>query len=148
MTLPRLILLFALCVAGPLASAQLKVIPKERLDSVASPPLAPDAASVIFDKIMIDAGTMTEKAAPETFEYVFENRGNAAVTITRLVSTCSCTAARYDRRMVQPGEKGKILLRYDPRGHVGRFERRVFVYTDENRQPTAVLRLKVNVISE
>lgn len=148
MRLHRIILLIALSLAGPLASAQLKVIPKERLDSVANPPLAPNAASVIFDKVMVDAGTMADEAAPKTFEYVFVNKGKTPVTISRLVSTCSCTAASYDRRVVGPGEKGKILLRYDPRDHVGRFERRVFVYTDENRQPTAVLRLKVKVISE
>lgn len=148
MHLPRIILVIALCLAGPLASAQLKVLPKERLDSVANPPLAPNAAYVIFDKVTIDAGTMVEEAAPKTFEYVFVNKGKTPVIISRLVSTCSCTAASYDRRTVGPGEKGKISLRYDPRGHVGRFERRVFVYTDEEGQPVAVLRLKVNVISE
>lgn len=143
MRLHRIILLIALSLAGPLAFAQLKVIPKERLDSVANPPLAPNAASVIFDKVMVDAGTMAEEAAPKTFEYVFVNKGKTPVTISRLVSTCSCTAASYDRRIIKPGERGVISLTYSPEGRIGKNIRRVFVYTGDNTQPTAILRLEV-----
>jgi hypothetical protein len=76
-------------------------------------------------------------------EYSFVNDGSSQLVISRLVSTCSCAVATYDKRVINPGERGVIRLVYNPKGRVGTNLQRVFVYTDENRQPTAILRLEV-----
>lgn len=127
------------------ATAQIRIIPKERLDSIANPPLAAESAYMMFEELNIKAQPMLETDAPKTFEYRFENTGTQPVTISRLVSTCSCASASYNKKTVPPGHKGTIYLRYNPEGHPGRFVRRVFVYTGENKQPSAVLRLSVVV---
>jgi hypothetical protein len=46
---------------------------------------------------------------------------------------------------VAPGASAEISVRYYPKGHPGRFERKVFVYTQEGNDPAAVLRLSVDV---
>ena len=145
MCLRRYILtIFALFFLGT-ASAQLKIIPRERIDSIANPPLAANAAFMKFESTRIDAGCMNESDRPETFEYVYTNTGNAPITVSRLVATCSCVVAEYDSMTVAPGKKGTVYVRYNPEGHPGTFERRVYVYTNDNKQPSAVLRLSVEV---
>ncbi len=128
-----------------LAGAQIKVIPQERLDSLANPPLAPDASTVVFEHESIVAAPMNETDPAMTFDFGFINKGKAPVTVSRLVSTCSCAQASCVERVVKPGCKGTISVRYNPLGHPGHFVRRVFVYTGDNIQPTAVLKLDVMV---
>ena len=125
------------------AMAQIKILPKERIDSIANPPLAPNARNVAFERENITAEFALSDNAPRTFEYRFVNKGNAPIVITRLVSTCSCAKAEYDKRVIKPGERGVIRLIYSPEGRIGTNIRRVFVYTGENTQPSAVLRLEV-----
>lgn len=145
MALRRYISLFCALFLFVTASAQLKIIPRERIDSIANPPLAANATYMHFERTRIDAGRMSESDPPLTFEYVYSNTGKNPMTVSRLVSTCSCATAKYDRMTVAPGSKGVIYVRYNPKGHPGIFERRVYVYTDDNKQPSAVLRLSVEV---
>lgn len=125
------------------AMAQIKILPKERIDSIANPPLAPNAGNVAFERENIIAAFTLSDQEPRTFEYKFVNKGTSSIVITRLVSTCSCAKAEYDKRVIKPGERGVIRLMYSPEGRIGTNVRRVFVYTGENTQPSAVLRLEV-----
>jgi hypothetical protein len=138
----------ALCVAVTMtatASAQIKIIPREKVESVSNPTLSSDSAVLVFDKTHITAAPMNEDDAPENFVYTFRNTGKETIKILRLVSTCSCASATCSVRSVAPGESGQINVRYNPKGHPGRFERKVFVYTQEENNPTAVLKLTVDV---
>lgn len=145
MGLLRIISLLCALMCGVSVSAQLKIIPKERIDSLANPPLASNSVSMRFDHFRIEAGKMAETDPPATFEYRYVNTGESPMTISRLVTTCSCAVAAYDRKTVAPGQEGTVTVRYNPAGHPGHFERRIFVYTDDNRQPSAILRLSVEV---
>lgn len=138
-------LILLACVALYSAQAQIKVIPREKLEAVANPRLSPDSASLQFDVRKIVAGPMNETDAPKPFRYKMTNVGDAPVSITRINTTCSCANAVCDRKIVRPGESAVITVTYDPKGHPGRFERRIFVYTDEGKSPAAVLSLSVNV---
>ena len=139
----RLILLAAAMILGHSAMAQIRILPKEKIDSIANPPLAPNAGNVIFEQDMIIAEFASGDTASRTFEYGFINKGVRPLVISRLVSTCSCAKAEYDKRVIKPGERGVIRLIYNPEGRLGKNVRRVFVYTDDNTQPSAVLRLEV-----
>lgn len=139
----RLILLAVVMVCGQNSMAQIKVLPKERIDSIANPPLAPNAGNLIFEQDMIIAKFASGDTASRTFEYGFTNKGVRPLVISRLLSTCTCAKAEYDKRVIKPGERGVIRLIYNPEGRLGKNVRRVFVYTDDNTQPSAVLRLEV-----
>lgn len=129
------------------AMAQIKILPKEKIDSIANPPLAPNAGNLAFERQMITAEFALGDQESRTFEYRFVNKGNTPIVITRLVSTCSCAKAEYDKRIIKPGERGVIRLIYSPEGRIGTNVRRVFVYTGDNTQPSAVLRLEVTHLS-
>jgi hypothetical protein len=90
---------------------------------------------------------MSEDDAPKTFVYKFRNVGDKPLQILRLVSTCSCASATCALKSVAPGAIAEISVKYFPKGHPGRFERKVFVYTQEGNDPAAVLRLSVDVTS-
>ena len=139
----RLIFLALAIVFGQTAFAQLKILPKEVVDSIANPPLAQNAGNLAFESVRLAAEYESGDNESRTFEYVFENKGKSELIISRLVSTCSCALAYYDKRVIPSGEKGKISLIYKPEGRIGKNIRRVFVYTDDNKQPSAVLRLEV-----
>ena len=138
----KFILLAVAMVWAQNSMAQIKILPKERIDSIANPPLAPNAGNVIFEQDMIIAEFASGDTASRTFEYGFVNKGTRPLVISRLVSTCSCAKAEYDKRVIKPGERGVVRLTYSPEGRLGKNLRRVFVYTDENTQPSAILRLE------
>jgi hypothetical protein len=146
LNLYRIILLSAaVTVSTMTADAQLRIIPKEKIDNVADPRHSKDSAALEFDTRYMVAQPMNEDDAPSTYVFHFKNVSDAPVIIDRLMTTCSCATAKADRNKVMPGEKAEIAVRYNPKGHPGKFERRVFVYTSAGNDPAAVLRLSVEV---
>ena len=110
-----------------------------------TPLLSSDAKALKFELTRINAETMNEEDGVQTFVYPFENIGKDTILIKRIVSTCSCATALCEKKTVAPGDKSEIVVRYNPKGHPGRFERKVFVYTDDMQSPSAILRLSVEV---
>lgn len=141
------LILIALITFGFTSAAmgQIRIIPRERIDSISNPRLSRDSAVLAFDTRHIVADTMAEDDAPRTFVFSFTNTGDHDVRIDRIVSTCSCMNASSDNLMVSPGEKAEISVRYDPKGHPGKFERRIFLYTGGWKEPSAVLKLSTDV---
>ena len=129
------------------ASAQIRIIPRDRVEAVSNPRLSADSASVVFDTKHIVAEPMSEDDAPKNFIYTFRNVGDKPLQIQRLVSTCSCASATCAVKSVAPGASAEIQVKYFPKGHPGRFERKVFLYTQSGNDPAAVLRLTVDVSS-
>lgn len=127
------------------ADAQLRMVSREKLQEVANPALSADSASLSFEQKHIIAEPMNEDDAPRTFVYRFTNIGKETVAIKRLVSTCSCASAVCPVKEVAPGASAEISVTYRPKGHPGKFERKIFVYTQEGNAPAAVLRLSVEV---
>lgn len=124
--------------------AQIRIIPREKVEAVSSPRLSRDSSALCFETKHIVAEPMNEDDEPVTFLYAFRNVSDRSVDIRRLVSTCSCASASVDKMMVAPGESAAISVRYSPKGHPGKFERKVFVYTGYE-EPAAVLKLTVDV---
>ena len=132
-------------VSAMTADAQLRMVSREKLQEVANPALSADSASLSFEQKHIIAEPMDEDDAPKTFVYRFTNIGKETVAIKRLVSSCSCASAVCTVKDVAPGASAEISVTYNPKGHPGKFERKVFVYTQDGNAPAAVLKLSVEV---
>ena len=142
----RFILLCLAVMASVMtAAAQLRMVSREKLQQVSDPRHSADSASLSFDTRHIVAEPMNEDDAPITFVYRFTNVGEHAIQIKRLVSSCSCATAICSVKEVAPGASAEISVRYNPAGHPGKFERKVFVYTQDGNDPSAVLKLSVDV---
>ena len=135
----------AILLAMTPAFSQIRILPREKVESVANPRLSRDSAAMAFDTRHIVAEPMNEDDAPKTFVYRFTNAGKEPLVIKRLVSSCSCAAAVAVKTEIGPGESSQIRVTYNPKGHPGRFERKVFVYTEGEDDPAAILRLSVDV---
>ena len=138
------ILILCLCLTINM-QAQIQVLSRAELENVENPSLSKDAANLKFMAESIVAEKMTEDGGTERFTYTFENVGPDTLYIDRLVTSCSCAVATYSQKSIAPGKKGEIFVVYNPKGHPGRFERKIFVYTGGYKSPAAILRLKVNV---
>ncbi len=141
-------IIFLFCVLGLSSAdvrAQIRILPKERLEAVDSPKLSSDSAALRFDTRHIKAAPLKEDSAPETFTFVMTNSGNDEMNVRRLTTTCSCVSASAGQNVLKPGESTPLTVRYDPKGHIGRFEHKVFVYTQPGNNPAAILRLNVEV---
>jgi hypothetical protein len=140
----RGMIIFMMCL-GLGAQAQIKIIPREKLEMVNIPQLSPAAKNLKFDVTHIEAEPMGEDDGIKTFVYGFRNVGDEPVTVKRTVTTCSCVVAVCRKDCVQPNDSSEIEVRYNPKGHPGKFDRNVFIYTDDSQMPSAILRLSVDV---
>lgn len=146
MRISRIILAIVLALGCiPEAGAQLKMVSKEKLQSVNSPQLSKDSASLSFVTKHIVAERMNEDDSPKTFTFEFTNTGKSRIEIKRVVTTCSCAQAICQTQAIAPGQKSAVTVTYNPKGHPGKFERRIFVYTQDGDLPAAVLKLSVDV---
>ncbi len=144
----RLILLSGLMGLSALtAHAQIRIIPRDKLEAVASPGLSKDSSSLSFNTKHIAAKPMKEDDSPEIFTVEMRNVGSEVIRVHRLQTTCSCVSATLGKGTLNPGETASVILRYDPKGHLGSFDHKVFVYTQPGDEPAAVLRLTVEVES-
>ena len=140
-------IIFLFCVLGISSAdirAQIRILPKERLEAVDSPKLSSDSAVLMFDTRQITAA-LKEDGGPETFTLVMTNAGTDVINVRKLTTTCSCVSATVGQNVLKPGESTSLTVRYNPKGHIGRFGHKVFVYTQPGDDPAAVLRLDVEV---
>lgn len=121
--------------------AQGIVVSQHRLDSVANPPLERNTA-LRFELEALDSIRLSEEDAPAVFTFPFRNIGDKPVVVTRIVTSCSCLTAEFDKAPVLPGKTGNINVVYKPAGQTGMFLRNIYVYTNASeRHPTIRLRL-------
>lgn len=127
------------------SQAQIKIIPREKLEETASPRLSSDSSSLSFNARYVKAEPMREDDPPQVLRYEMTNAGSGRVEVLRMQTTCSCVSASIGQKALDPGEKTVLTVRYDPKGHLGRFEHKVFVYTRPGNEPAATLGFSVEV---
>lgn len=116
------------------------------IDSLYNPPVSGTGSVMEFDTRVIDAGELEEEGGPKEYEFRWTNTGGAPVSVLKVTTTCGCAVPSFDRNPVPPGAESSLKVTYHPKGHPGKFDRRIFVYTDlSGTSPAAVLSLKGNV---
>lgn len=143
----RLILAIPLFSLSVLTGAQTMEERERIIDSLSHPAVSETAAAVMkFEDTVIDAGVILEDGEAPEYEFVWTNIGDRTVCVTNVTTTCGCVQASFDRTPTVPGEKSSLKVRYYPKGHPGKFDRRIFVYTDmSGSRPAVILSLKGDV---
>ena len=121
---------------------------QQKADSLINPPLMQQAESILrFDKSTLDIGTLTEDDAPQACRFTGRNISKEAVTVTKVRTTCGCTAAELPAGKILPGETATIVLTYHPKNHPGTIDTDAFVYLScSEKHPVARLTLTGNVL--
>ena len=79
--------------------------------------------------------------------FAFTNRGNKAVTVKEVHSSCGCTTALPSKRVFEPGESGEISATFDYGQREGKQIKSIRVETDQEEESRIVLTLEVNIPS-
>ena len=124
-----------------LLSAQVRIIPTEKLLEVANPKVAKTPLKSLAAEV--DFGIIDEMSGVWQGSAVLVNTGAEPITITRTKSTCGCLQVSLPKRIIAPKEKMTIALKYYPRGHAGKVAQRVLIYTNYSAEyPSAILQLR------
>lgn len=124
-------------------SAQIKILPRQELDG---PVFSADSSSLAFERVRVEVKGLSEDSAPVGFDFPLSNCSEHNLKITRLGSSCGCVTARISKHELAPGEEAVISAIYNPKGHPGKFLRRIFVYTEASDElPAAVLYMDADV---
>ncbi len=98
-----------------------------------------------FSETLHDFGTVIE-GEKVIFSFKFKNTGSMDLVISNVSASCGCTATKYTKEAVPPGEEGVITVTFDSRKRRG-FQNKA-VTVSANTQPNkTVLRIKAKVIS-
>lgn len=146
----RVYILLTALLLGITAGAQtpLRNLSREQIDSIMNPTLHVEASNTLLaDKTSCDLGKLNETAVPVNRTFRLRNVSKEPLRISRVRTTCGCTAAAYDTTAIAVGEEAQITLTYNPKNHPGTIDVDAFVYVEGNeRQPMARLSLYGEVL--
>ncbi len=108
---------------------------------------AQDVPVLSFGETVWDFGSIKEDGGPVSHVFRFTNNSRVPVVLGRVQSGCSCTATRYDREPVKPGEEGSIEVTFNPAGFRGQVTKTVNVFYN-NGQSRELLTIKADVATE
>ncbi len=96
-----------------------------------------------FEEQLHDYGEIKEDS-DGTWSFAFKNLGEEAIVINRVRSTCGCTIPEWPREPIEPGNSGKITVKYNT-AQTGTFLKSVFVYSSAANSPVK-LQIKGKVV--
>lgn len=99
-----------------------------------------------FDYTQVSAIAISADDAPVSFTFSFRNNSKDTVWITDVLTSCSCTTARFSSDKIAPNQAGKIALTYNPKLKSGDLFQQAFIYTNlSGEEEDVVLELKGRV---
>lgn len=85
-------------------------------------------AGIVSASDTIDFGVMREVDGKKTVRSYVINKGDTAVSLLKVTATCGCTAVRYQKEPVAPGDSAWIELTYNPFRRPGHFEKGIKIF--------------------
>ncbi len=104
-----------------------------------------DVARIAFDTTFYDLGTLIDGEVA-TYAFHFTNVGNKDLLISRVHTSCGCTASEYPTHAIKPGKSGKVKVKFDSSHRKG-FQNKTITVSTNGIPASHVLRIKANVIA-
>lgn len=92
-----------------------------------------------------DFGTIQEDGGNVTCEFVFTNKGDAPLVISRVSASCGCTTPDWSKEPIAPGKTGYVRATYAAKGRPGQFSKTITVYCN-TKEGAVMLNIKGNVL--
>lgn len=106
-------------------------------------PAAEQAAhGLVIEPTKADLGTTLE-GKDATTTLLLRNASDESIYISRVETSCGCTTAEPDSRVLDPGAFTQLRVRIDTMGKRGRVEKSITVTDDKGHQAQALLSLTV-----
>ncbi len=82
-----------------------------------------------------------------SYQFIYENKGTAPLVLNSVSTTCGCTVPKYDKRPVNPDEKGSLEVIFDTSGRRGMQTKTITVNSNAS-VPIIILKITAEVQSE
>ena len=73
----------------------------------------PKGADIEFQSSVVDLGTIAQDGGKQVVRFSFTNTGNIPLVITEVRTSCSCMSVGYERKKVEPKERGVMTITLD-----------------------------------
>ncbi|EOS15036.1 DUF1573 domain-containing protein [Phocaeicola sartorii] len=101
-----------------------------------------EKAYVEWGKKTHDFGQIDTKNSKVVFEeFSFNVKSNTPFVIHKASVSCGCVRVEYPKHPIKMGERGKIKVYYDSKNQTGRFDKRIFLESNVDKE-VCVLRIK------
>ena len=91
-------------------------------------------AQIEFDKLEHNFGVITQDKKV-THVFTFKNTGDDDLIIEDVISTCGCTVPDFSKEPIASGEKGNIIVTFNPYGKSGRQSKYIKVQNNATEKP-------------
>ncbi len=103
-------------------------------------------AKIEFETQEHDFGKIDQGQVVE-YVFKFKNVGDNPLVVSEARASCGCTIPEWTRTPIQPGEEGKIDVKYDSKGRKGLIHKTVTVYANTEPKET-ILNIQAEVIEK
>lgn len=93
------------------------------------------STTISFDYYVHDFGSIKEEGGPVTYEFKFQNAGNAPLYIKNITASCGCTVPTWSKDPIPPGEQGYVKVQFDPKDKPGPFNKTLTVESNSYNSP-------------
>lgn len=97
-----------------------------------------------FNESKIDFGEIFQGDVVE-HSFEFTNIGDTPLVISKIITTCGCTAPTWPKEPINPGEKGKIKIVFNSTGKIGRQNKVATILSNTANQKDRLL-IMANII--
>jgi len=80
-----------------------------------------------------------------THEFIFRNEGTAPLKISRVTTSCGCTAALVSANELAPGQEGRLKATFDSRGYYDKVVKYIYFESNDPEQPRLELTITTTV---
>lgn len=98
-----------------------------------------------FKETMHDFGTVIE-GETVTYSFKFVNTGGSDLLISNVSASCGCTATKFTKEAVKPGDEGVVTVSFNTKRRSG-FQNKSITIAANTQPNKTVLRIKAKVIS-
>lgn len=79
-----------------------------------------------------------KKGEVVTLEFIFENTGNQPLIISDIKVECSCTSVEYPKQPIAPGQKDKIIVKFNTTSTYDRQDRTLEIISNSKNNPQKI----------
>ena len=120
------LLCLSLAVCGTTLHAQRKQLSRAAVDSLRALKNTDNTVSALqFAIDKIDMGAMFETDSAKELKFFFKNISDDVVKISKVTTSCGCTAAHYSTDDIPAGAGGVITIIFNPQGRARQPEQAV-----------------------
>ena len=110
-------------------------------------PAPPAAPRIAVEPAAFDFGRVVPQRTLHR-QFSIRNFGSADLDVEKVTTTCGCTAALLDHKVVKPGGSAALRVSFETRNYSGKVTRSVLIKSNDPARPTLELKLEATVTSE